>query len=58
MSGIIDNVDIIEGRAPTTEVTTVPDGSGGQMSMLETMMIKRRHRQSRSLRRGPDKSGV
>ena len=39
MTGIMDNIEIIEGRAPTTEVTTVPDGSGGQMPMIETMMI-------------------
>jgi putative ABC transport system permease protein len=39
MTGIMDNIEIIEGRAPDPEVTMVPDGAGGQMPMFETMMI-------------------
>ena len=39
MTDLVDNIEVIEGRAPTTEVTTVPDGSGGQIPMIETMLI-------------------
>ena len=39
MTGMMDNIDIIEGRAPTTEVTMIPDGSGGEMPLIEALMI-------------------
>ncbi len=39
MTGMPENIEIIEGRAPTAEARTIPDGLGGQMPMLETMLI-------------------
>ena len=39
MTGLLDNVEIIEGRAPSAEVVMVPDGSGGQVELIETMLI-------------------
>ncbi len=35
---IQDNVEIIEGRVPTSEVVQVSDGAGGQMLTIEVMM--------------------
>ena len=39
MSDLYDHIEIIEGRAPGPEVTMVDDGAGGQMPMLEVLMI-------------------
>ena len=39
MTGMNDNIKIIEGRAPTGEVTMVDDEAGGEMPLLEVMMI-------------------
>ncbi len=36
--GIQDNVELLEGRGPVSEVVQVSDGSGGQMMMIEVMM--------------------
>ena len=35
---IQDNVVLIEGRAPTSEIVEISDGAGGRMLMLEVMM--------------------
>jgi putative ABC transport system permease protein len=38
MTGMRDNVEILEGRAPTAEVEMVEDSSGRPLAMIETML--------------------